>query len=117
MPFGDLFAGHAEAILAVRDLPYTDLMATPVRSRRIEVRVTEDEHAAEDIAARTLGVSLSEFYRQAARERAAEILAERSRVVLEDNAAQRFLDALDHPERFADRLRWLADRPSVLSDE
>lgn len=50
-------------------LPYTDLMATPVRSRRIEIRVTEDEHAAEDIAARTLGVSLSEFYRQAARER------------------------------------------------
>jgi hypothetical protein len=30
-----------------------------------------------------------------------EILAERSRVVLDDNAAQRFLDALDHPERFA----------------
>jgi uncharacterized protein (DUF1778 family) len=89
----------------------------PVRSRRIEIRVTEDEHAAEDIAARTLGVSLSEFYRQAARERAAEILAERSRVVLDDNAAERFLDALDHPERFADRLSWLADRPSVLSAE
>jgi len=81
---------------------------------RIEIRVTEDEHAVEDIAARTLGVSLSEFYRRAARERAAEILAERSRVVLDDNAAQRFLDAVDHPERFADRLRWLADRPSVL---
>jgi uncharacterized protein (DUF1778 family) len=91
-------------------------MAAPLRSRRIEIRVTEDEHAAEDAAARTLGVSLSEFYRQAARERAAEVLAEGSRVVLDDDAAARFLDALDHPERFTERLRWLADRPSVLAE-
>lgn len=53
-------------------------MASERRSRRIEIRVTEAEHAAEDAAARTLGVSLSEFYRQAARERAAEVLAERT---------------------------------------
>jgi len=91
-------------------------MATPARSRRIEIRVTEEEHAAEAAAARTLGVSLSEFYRRAARERAAEVLAERSRVVLDDDAAARFLEALDHPERFEDRLRWLADRPAVLSE-
>jgi uncharacterized protein (DUF1778 family) len=90
-------------------------MATPARSRRIEIRVTEEEHAAEDAAARTLGVSLSEFYRQAARERAEEILAERSRIVLDEDSAVRFLDALDHPERFDQRLRWLSDRPSVLS--
>jgi uncharacterized protein (DUF1778 family) len=69
-------------------------MATPVRSRRIEIRVSEEEHAAEHAAARTLGVSLSEFYRQAAR----------------------FLDALDRPERFTERLRWLADRPSLLTE-
>jgi len=89
-------------------------MAAPARSRRIEIRVTEEEHDAEDAAARTLGVSLSEFYRQAARERAEEVLAERSRIVLDDEAAVRFLDALDHPERFEERLGWLADSPSIL---
>lgn len=91
-------------------------MAMPARSRRIEIRVTEEEHAAEDAAARTLGVSLSEFYRQAASQRAAEVLAERSRITLDDDTAARFLEALDHPERFVERLRWLADRPSVLSE-
>jgi uncharacterized protein (DUF1778 family) len=89
-------------------------MATPARSHRIEIRVTEDERAADEAAAGTLGVSLSEFYRQAARQRAAEVLAERSHVVLDDDAAVRFLDALDHPERFTEGLRWLTDRPSVL---
>jgi uncharacterized protein (DUF1778 family) len=91
-------------------------MATPARSRRIEIRVTEEEHAAEEAAARTLGVSLSEFFRQAASARAADVLAERSRVVLDDDEAQRFLDALDHPDRYVERLRWLADEPSVLSE-
>jgi uncharacterized protein (DUF1778 family) len=57
---------------------------------------------------------LSEFYRQSARERAAEILAERSGITLDDEAARRFLDALDHPERFAENMAWLAEAPSVL---
>jgi uncharacterized protein (DUF1778 family) len=90
-------------------------MAMPARSRRIEIRVTEEEHAAEAAAARTLGVSLSEFYRQAASQRAAEVLAESSRVTLDGDAAARFIEALDHPERFVEHLRWLADRPSVLA--
>lgn len=91
-------------------------MATSARSRRIEIRVTEEEHSVENAAAATLGVSLSEFYRQAASQRAAEVLAERSRVTLDTDAAARFLEALDHPERFVERLRWLADRPSLLSE-
>ena len=91
-------------------------MASPARSRRIEIRVTEEEHAAEEAAALTLGVSLSEFFRQAASARAADVLAERSRVVLDDDEAKRFLDALDHPDRYVERLRWLADKPSVLPE-
>ena len=94
-----------------RTLPF---MASAPRSRRIEIRVTPAEHAAEDAAARTLGLSLSEFYRQAARERAAEVLAERSQIVLAEDGARLFLDAIDHPERFDQHLGWLADQPSVL---
>ena len=51
---------------------------------------------------------------RAARASAEEVLAERSRIVLNDDEAARFVDALDHPERVEARLAWLADKPSVL---
>ncbi len=94
--------------------PYTLLMTSTAKTRRIEIRVTDEEHSLEEAAAAALGVTLSEFFRRAARESAEEVLAERSRIVLNDEEAARFLDALDHPERFEPGLAWLADRPSVL---
>ncbi len=94
--------------------PYTVDMASSAKTRRIEIRVTDEEHSLEETAATALGVTLSEFYRRAARASAEEVLAERSRIVLNDDEAARFLDALDHPERFEAGLAWLADRPSVL---
>jgi uncharacterized protein (DUF1778 family) len=95
-------------------MPYTQVMATVARTRRIEIRVTEDEHTLEEAAATALGISLSEFYRRAARESAEEVLAERSRIVLDEVEAERFLDALEHPERFEAGIVSLADRPSVI---
>lgn len=89
-------------------------MASTARSRRIEIRVTDEEHAFEEAAAQAMGVSLSEFYRRAARASAEEVLAERSRITLDDDEAAAFLDALDHPERFEAGLRRLAERPSIL---
>lgn len=94
--------------------PYTVVMASSAKTRRIEIRVTDEEHSLEEAAATALGVTLSEFFRRAARESAEEILAERSRIVLGDDEAARFLDALDHPQRFDAGLAWLADRRSVL---
>jgi len=94
--------------------PYTLVMASTAKTRRIEIRVTDEEHSLEVAAATALGVTLSEFFRRAARESAEEVLAERSRIVLNDEEAARFLDALEHPERFDAGLSWLADRPSVL---
>jgi uncharacterized protein (DUF1778 family) len=89
-------------------------MASSAKSRRIEIRVTDEEHALEEAAAQTLGVTLSEFYRQAARTSAEDVLAERSRITLDEAEAVRFLDAIDHPERFEAGLQRLAERPSVL---
>ena len=94
--------------------PYTVDMASSAKTRRIEIRVTDEEHSLEEAAATALGVTLSEFYRRAARASAEEVLAERSRIVMNDEEAARFLDALEHPERFEAGLTWLADRPSVL---
>jgi uncharacterized protein (DUF1778 family) len=88
-------------------------MGSPAKTRRIEVRVTAEEHALAEAAAAALGISLSEFCRRAARTQAEESLADGSRVVLNDEEAARFLDALDHPESFEPGLRWLADRRYV----
>ncbi len=88
--------------------PYIQVVATTPKTRRIEIRLTEDEHTLEEAAATALGISLSEFYRRAARESAEEVLAERSRNVLNEAEAERFLDALEHPERFEAGLARLA---------
>lgn len=89
-------------------------MGTSAKARRVEIRVSEEERSLEAEAAATLGQSLSEFIRQAARGRAEEVLQERTTITLSDEEAQRFLDALDNPARFEPGLRRLADRPRVL---
>jgi uncharacterized protein (DUF1778 family) len=93
---------------------YAQVMANPARTRPIEIHVTEDEHTLEEAAATALGISLSEFYRRAARESAEQVLAERSRIVLDGAAAERFLHALDHPERFEAGMARLTARLSVI---
>ena len=70
-------------------------MAVSARSRRIEVRVSDDERRLEEAAAAALGLSLSEFVRQAAHGRAREVMREQTELVLSDDAAERFLAALD----------------------
>lgn len=91
-------------------------MATSRKSRRIEVRIDEEERRLEEAAAAALGVSLSEFVRQSARGRAEEVLRERREIALDDEAARRLLDALDADappppemrELFARTPRWRA---------
>lgn len=70
-------------------------MSVPAKSRRIEVRISDEERRLEEAAATVLGLSLSEFVRQAARGRAEEVLREPSAVVLADTTARGFLQALD----------------------
>jgi uncharacterized protein (DUF1778 family) len=85
------------------------------KTRRIEIRITEEERSLEQAAATVAGESLSEFVRRAARREAERTLSERDRYVLDDEAAQRFLAALERPSVQAERgLRRLIEKPSVL---
>lgn len=94
------------------------LAQVTTRARRIEIRVTEEERALEEAAASAHGETLSEFVRRAARVEAERVLAERTRLVANDEAAQRFLDALHRPSADAERdLRQLLDKPSVIAGE
>ncbi len=98
-------------------MPYTVGMAShvPTKTRRIEIRITEEERNLEQAAATANGETLSEFVRQAARREAERILAERTRYIVDDEAAQRFIAALELPSPNAEQgLRRLTQKPSVL---
>jgi uncharacterized protein (DUF1778 family) len=99
-------------------MPYNTLVApTQTKTRRIEIRITEEERDLEQAAAAVSGETLSEFVRRAARHEAERTLAERTRYILDDEAAQRFLTALEQPSPTSERgLRRLLEKPSVLPE-
>jgi uncharacterized protein (DUF1778 family) len=66
-----------------------------VRSQRLELRLTEEERSIDQAAATAVGESLSDFFRRAAANRAADVLADQRRIVLSEQEAIRFLDALE----------------------
>ena len=86
------------------------------KTRRIEIRVTEEERGLEQAAAAATGQTLSEFVRQAARRLAEQVMAEATTISLNEEEARRFLAALDDPSSFEPGLRALVERPSVLGD-
>jgi len=91
--------------------------STTTKTRRIEIRITEEERSLEQAAATVNGETLSEFVRRAARREAERTLAERTRYVVDDVTAQRFLTALERPSSDAERgLRRLTEKPSVLPE-
>ena len=90
-------------------------MASLTKNRRIEIRVTDHERALEEAAASALGETLSEFVRRVARTEAQRVLEERSGYVVDDEAARRFLEALDQDGRHEPGLRRLVEKPSVIA--
>jgi uncharacterized protein (DUF1778 family) len=98
-------------------MPYTLGVASnaQTKTRRIEIRITEQERDLEQAAAAANGETLSEFVRRVARHEAERALAERTRYLVDDQAAQHFLAALEQPPAGTERgLRRLAAKPSVL---
>jgi uncharacterized protein (DUF1778 family) len=87
---------------------------TSAKTRRIEVRMTDEERDLEQAAAAARGQTLSEFVRQAARREAEQVLAERATIALNAEEADRFLAALDDPASFEAGLGALTEHPSVL---
>jgi len=72
--------------------------ATSPKTRRIEVRLSDEERELDAAAASALGVSLSDFFRRAAQARAQEVLAEQRTIALSEVEATRFLEALERPD-------------------
>jgi uncharacterized protein (DUF1778 family) len=82
-----------------------------MRAQRLELRLTDDERSLDAAAASAVGETLSDFFRRAARARAEEVLADQRDIVLTEEDATRFLDALETPDPdTVARLRALRDR-------
>jgi uncharacterized protein (DUF1778 family) len=82
-----------------------------MRVQRLELRLTDDERQLDSAAATVLGETLSDFFRRAASARAQEVLADQRQIVLSDDEAARFLDALEHvDDDTVARLRELRER-------
>jgi uncharacterized protein (DUF1778 family) len=73
------------------------LSRSTTKTHSIEIRITEKEHNLEQAAAAVSGETLNEFIRRAARHEAYRTLGERTHYILDDEAAQRFLTALEQP--------------------
>lgn len=82
-----------------------------MRTQRLELRLTDDERQLDSAAATAVGETLSDFFRRAASARAQEVLADQQRIMLGEDEAARFLDALDAVDRdTVARLRELRKR-------
>ncbi len=68
-----------------------------MKTNRLELRLTDEERDLDASAAAVVGETLSEFFRQAARERAVQIIDEQRVISLSETEAKRFLEALDNP--------------------
>jgi uncharacterized protein (DUF1778 family) len=71
------------------------------KTRRIEVRLSDEERRLDAAAASALGESLSDFFRSAAQARAQEVLADQRTISLSKAEATRFLEALERPDEDA----------------
>jgi uncharacterized protein (DUF1778 family) len=84
---------------------------TSMRTQRLELRLTDDERQLDSAAATAVGETLSDFFRRAASTRAQEVLADQQQIVLSEDEAARFLNALDAVDQDATaRLRELRQR-------
>lgn len=82
-----------------------------MRTRRLELRLTEDERQLDNAAATAVGETLTDFFRRAARARAQEVLTDQQQIALSEVEATRFLDALEDVDQdTVARLRSLRER-------
>ncbi|MCW3018305.1 MAG: hypothetical protein JWN10_613 [Solirubrobacterales bacterium] len=100
-----------DAVMEPLTKPYDVRTLVPMRTQRLELRLTDDERQLDSVAATAVGETLSDFFRRAASARAQEVLADQQRIVLNEHEAARFLDALDAVDQdTVGRLRELRQR-------
>ncbi|HUO29106.1 MAG TPA: DUF1778 domain-containing protein [Bryobacteraceae bacterium] len=83
------------------------------RNRRFQIRATAGEEALIKTAAARDGVNVTDFIMGSAREKAEQVLLDRTRFVLDEEQWRLFMAALDRPPLDKPRLRRLFQEPHV----
>lgn len=86
------------------------------RSRRLELRMTPEERELVDRAVEASGVGLTDFVVDTVVIAAQQILADRTRFVLHEDALAAWEELNARPAREVPGLRRLMERPSPFSD-
>ncbi len=82
-------------------------MSSPVRSEKVDLRLTPEAKRKLNLAAEVAKRSLSEFVLESALARADETLPDRREFALDAKQWRKFVDALDAPPRPMPRLKKL----------
>jgi uncharacterized protein (DUF1778 family) len=88
--------------------------AAPRKASRLNLRASAQQDALIRKAAESVGRSVTDFVLDSACTTAEQVLADRCHFVLDDDAWQRFMAALDQPATDKPRLAKLLSEPSVL---
>jgi uncharacterized protein (DUF1778 family) len=91
-------------------------MPPTTRSRRIDVRVTDEQDAIIREAAALAGQTVTSFLLGAAQERAREVLDERRHLVMSDRTFERFAAALDAPPESSPEMTELLRLPRIAGE-
>ncbi len=91
-------------------------MATRTRSRRLEVRTTEEERELIDRAAEASGTDVTSFVVVHLTEAARQVLADRTRFTLPPEAAAEWERINRRPAKDLAGLRLLMQRPSPFAE-
>jgi uncharacterized protein (DUF1778 family) len=91
-------------------------MATGIRSRKLDVRVTDEQDALIREAAAAAGQTVTAFLLSAAEDRARAILDERRHLVMSARAFAAFTAALDQPGEPVPALAELFSLPRINSE-
>lgn len=86
------------------------------RSEKLDIRITPEAKRLLQEAARERHTSISQFVLDTALGAANDLLAARTRIGLDSERWEQFLEALDAPPRVHARMKRLLNEPTILDD-
>lgn len=81
-----------------------------VKKQRIDLRLTDDDKSMIEEAAAISNQSVSQFMLNSASQRAAEVIEQHRRVILNEESSTRVMDALSNPPSPGEKLKRAAKR-------
>lgn len=84
--------------------------------KRIDIRASENDKSLLTSAAKSQGMTLSQFVLDVTLKEAHHILADQSQIHLTADQWEEFVNRLDHPRRDLSRAKSLMQTPSIFTD-